>query len=145
LLTYLELETGAIPATSPATATNRPVLEREIAEAGALCTRADWATDDPLGIGALLTGVFRLAGMMTRHGIAGSGIMIPLVAATGVSLAAYASRNSLGASAESRLAFRELGLAIGYTRSSELTYRVLDDGVREDCQLEALPATCRPH
>ena len=132
LLTYLELQTGAIPAPSPAAATDRPVLERETAEAGALCARADWATDDPLGIGALLTGVFRLGGMMTRHGIASTGILVPLVAATGVSLETYASSNSLAAPAESRLAFRELGLAIGlHALERTEVSPTLDDRVRE--------------
>ena len=132
LLTYLELQTGAIPAPSPAAATDRPVLERETAEAGALCAGADWATDDPLGIGALLTGVFRLAGMMTRHGIASTGILVPLVAATGVSLETYASSNSLAAPAESRLAFRELGLAIGlHALERTEVSPTLDDRVRE--------------
>jgi len=113
LLVYLELQTGAIPAAGAAAATDRCGLEREIAETGALCARADLATDDPLGIGALLIAVFRLASMITRHGIAEPALMIRLVAATEASLPAYASSDPLPAPAESRLAFRQLGLAIG--------------------------------
>ena len=113
LLAYLELQTGVISAVTSAGDRNPAVLEREIAEARALCAHAEWATDDPLGIGALLTGVFRLADMITRHGIIENRILLKLVAATAISLEAYTSAHSLNAPAQSRLAFRELGLTIG--------------------------------
>jgi hypothetical protein len=132
LLSYLELQTGATPAAKPEGDPNHSVLEREIAEASALCAHAEWATDDPLGTGALLTGVFRLADMITRHGITETRMMSKLVAATGISLEAYTSDHSLDAPAESRLAFRELGLAIGL-RALERTRiaPVLAERVRE--------------
>jgi len=137
LLSYLELQAGAIaatPATSPAAATDCPLLENEIAEAKALCEHGEWATDDPLGIGALLTGVFRLADMITRHGIVEARLMGRLLAAARLSLEAYAHGNPLTGPVESRLAFRELGLAIGL----HALERIDASSVREDGGREAL-------
>ena len=100
LLVYLELQTGTI-------------LEREIREARALCAHAQWETDDPLGIGSLLTGIFRLANLITRYQAPEATLLAKLVAAARVSLDAYTHSDALAAPVESRLAFRELGLAIG--------------------------------
>lgn len=123
LLTYLELQTGALPA---------PVLQREIAEASALCAHGEWATDDPLGIGALLTGLFRLADMTTRHGVARPEIMARLHVAARTSLQAFAHDNPLTAPMESRLAFRELGLTIGLHALERIDPPLaLDGGGRE--------------
>ena len=100
LLGYLELQAG-------------PVLDREIREARALCSQTDWVTDDPLGIGALLTGIFRLADMIDRSQMPETALVARVVYAARLSLEAYTASDSLTASIESRLAFRELGLAIG--------------------------------
>jgi hypothetical protein len=88
-------------------------LEREIEEAAALCRGAAWATDDPLGIGALLTSAYRLAAMIVDRGIEGGELLERIVAAAEVGLAAYARGEALAEPASRRLAFRELGLAIG--------------------------------
>ena len=100
LLAYLELRPGTI-------------LDSEICEARALCADAQWETDDALGIGALLTGISRLAHMITRYRTPEAALMARLVAAARVSLDAYTHADALAARVESRLAFRELGLAIG--------------------------------
>ena len=115
LLCYLELRTGVVPeiAASAATATGCWILEREISEARTLSLDTEWATDDPLGVGALLTGMFRLADMITHHGIAEADIMVRLIETAHASLQAYARGNLQNAPAQSRLAFREFGLAIG--------------------------------
>jgi hypothetical protein len=70
-------------------------------------------TDDPLGLGALLTGAYRLAAMTVEHGIEGGELLGRIVAAAEVGLAAYARGEPLAEPASRRLAFRELGLAIG--------------------------------
>jgi len=100
LLAYLELQAGAI-------------LETEIREARVLCAQGQWETDDPLGIGALLTGLFRLANMITRYHATEAALLARLMAAARISLEAYTRGEPLAAPVESRLAFRELGLAIG--------------------------------
>ena len=109
-IAYLELRSAAAEAGS---AIGSATLEREIAEAAALCQGAAWATDDPLGIGALLTHAYRLAAMMLEHGVGGGELLGRIVAAAEVSLAAYARGEPLAEPASRRLAFREVGLAIG--------------------------------
>ena len=108
-IAYLEL-LGAATAGSAASA----ALSREIDQAARLCRGADWATDDPLGLGALLTGVYRLAAMTRAPGIEGGRELLERVAeAAEVGLAAYTRSEPLAEPSSRRLAFRELGLAIG--------------------------------
>ncbi len=101
LLAYLELHTAG------------NILASEIRDARALCASGQWETDDPLGIGALLTGIFRLANMIARNRIPEAELMARLVAAARISLEAYLDGDALAADVDTRLAFRELGLAIG--------------------------------
>jgi hypothetical protein len=100
LIAYLELRAGRL-------------LDREIREARMLCSQARWETDDPLGIGALLTASYRLARAVARYGIPEAALLNRLLVAARISLEAYAHGDPLVARAEYRLAFRELGLAIG--------------------------------
>jgi hypothetical protein len=100
LLAYLELQA-------------REDLKSEIREARALCALSQWETDDPLGIGALLTGVFRLANLITHRNVPEAALLARIVMAARISLQAYTDGDALAAPAEFRLAFRELGLAIG--------------------------------
>ncbi len=65
-------------------------------------------TSDPLGIGGLLFDAYRLDQLGMR-----GGLFSDLLAASRVGLRTFLRRNDLGAPAEGRLAFRELGLAIG--------------------------------
>jgi hypothetical protein len=109
-ITYLELRGAAAEAGAvmpPAT------LEREIEEAARLCQDAEWATDDPLGIGGLLVGAYRLAAIMD-DGVEGGGELLGrILEAAAAGLAAYARGEPMAEPAGRRLAFRELGLAIG--------------------------------
>jgi hypothetical protein len=109
-IAYLELRSAGAEAGS---AVGSTTLEREIAEAAALCRGAAWATDDPLGLGALLTNAYRLAAMIVAHGVEGGELLGRIVGAAEVGLAAYARGEPLAEPASRRLAFRELGLAIG--------------------------------
>jgi hypothetical protein len=119
LLACLELQTGNI-------------LDGEIREARALCVQGQWETDDPLGIGALLTGMFRLASMIARLHIPETALMVRLAATARFSLEAYSRSNPLAAPAESRLAFRELGLAIGLHAIERVARSpMLGEGVHE--------------
>ena len=111
-IAYLDLQGGA----AATEANGRRALDSEIAEAEALCVGGQWATDDALGIGSLLIAIFRLARLRTFPGVTGpaeSRLLEHLVAAARISLEAYPYGDPLGQPAESRLAFRELGLAIG--------------------------------
>jgi hypothetical protein len=74
---------------------------------------ADLATADPLGLGGLLTDAWRLE-QLRRAGAAGDAALRDrLLEDALVGLSEYARMGELQRSAEWRLAFRELGLAIG--------------------------------
>ena len=109
-LAYLELEAGG---TSARDAAVRAELARQLVEAASLCAGARWETDDVLGIGALLVAVFRLERLVARHGRRESELLERLLTAARISLEVFAAGELLAHPAESRLAFRELGLAIG--------------------------------
>ncbi|HEX9799568.1 MAG TPA: hypothetical protein VGC00_05285 [Thermoanaerobaculia bacterium] len=109
-LAYLELEAGGTGARDAAV---RAELARQLVEAASLCAGARWETDDVLGIGALLVAVFRLERLVARHGRRESELLERLLTAARISLEVFAAGELLAHPAESRLAFRELGLAIG--------------------------------
>lgn len=107
LITYLELQTaerfdaGGVDLTSP------------IAETTGMCTRADWTTDDPLGIGGLLDDASRLAQLVFEHNVERRELLHQLLVDVACSLQEFGRSSLLHRSAEHRLAFRELGLSIG--------------------------------
>lgn len=72
------------------------------------------ATSDPLGLGGLLTDAYRLL-QLAREVPDEPALHLagPLLAAAEAGLRAFAAENDLHAPAAYRLAFRELGLAIG--------------------------------
>jgi hypothetical protein len=109
-IAYLELRSAAAEAES---AVASVTLEREIEEAAMLCQGAVWATDDPLGIGALLISAYRLATMILEHEVEGREPLERIITAANVGLAGYVRGEPLVQPANRRLAFRELGLAIG--------------------------------
>ena len=87
-------------------------LETEIADMAAMCKGRSWATDDPLGIGGLLSDALRVAQLMT------SGYFSQLRPArrpAGVRLLGLEAldEDMMKLPSNYRLAFRELGLSIG--------------------------------
>lgn len=106
-------------------------LEPIIGELTEMCASGNWVTDDPLGIGGLLDDASRLAQMVFNRGLKRRGLLRQVLIDAGHSLSALSASSLLGASAERRLAFRELGLSIGFrglewirgtvTQDSELT------------------------
>jgi len=100
LAVYLELQGGA------------DALEREIADLRPLAAAGPLETGDALGIGALPTNAYRLATLPAR----GASREEPLVAR----LPTVAREGPLRVPAHARLAFRELGLAIGLRAMQEL-------------------------
>jgi len=114
LVTYAELQ-----AASPAGRR----LEREVAEALEMCRERDWSewvTDDPLGVGELLSLSFRAARLALRGLSYLAEVLPPLLEAAYVSLKAYLPRDFLSLPPSRRLAFRELGLSIGLHAAEEL-------------------------
>lgn len=106
LITYAELEAGAPEA--PAWAD----LHGEIAELTRMCERGRWATADPLGAGSLLADTYRVAQLMTR-GQRRAALFETLLRDSASSVVATRATRFFDGPAERRLAFRELGLAIG--------------------------------
>ena len=88
-----------------------PGLTREAADYAAMLVGRDWATADPLGLGGLLVDASRVVQLMQLGALAGGDLLEALLAAALRGLATYSRQQSPPASR--RLAFRELGLAIG--------------------------------
>jgi hypothetical protein len=97
-----------------------PDLRFEIAEMEDMCAGRGWVTDDALGIGGLLVDAYRLAHLLAGGNAVQDGLLETLLNAALASLKSYARRNELRLAADYRLAFRELGLAIGLHAVSEL-------------------------
>ena len=88
-------------------------LGPEIAEMIAMCEGMTWRTDDPLGIGGLLSDAHRLTQLMSSANLRESDRLVLLLRDAELGLKAFVRSRSLNASADYRLAFRELGLSIG--------------------------------
>jgi hypothetical protein len=108
LITYCELQATA------GKLSGRPSqdLNREIADMTAICEGKDWVTDDPLGIGGLLTGAYRM-GELIRAGDFMRRDLFGTVLESSLRSLQYFDRSTLSLPADYRLAFRELGLSIG--------------------------------
>jgi hypothetical protein len=87
-------------------------LEEEIALLRDLSAHSDWGTDDPLGLGGLLTSAAHLA-LLPDRTAAEDRLLGDLLAGADAGLEAFLGYEPLRGPASQRLAFRELGLAIG--------------------------------
>ena len=89
-------------------------LAPEIRDLTRMCQGRDWRTDDPLGLGGLLSDALRTARLMAANpALPLNALLTDLLAAGAKGLSFYAGRSALHQPAAYRLAFRELGLAIG--------------------------------
>lgn len=118
-ITYSQLQ--AIAADTAPQLRRRPDLRREIAELDGICQGKSWVTDDPLGIGGLLCSACQVAQMIGSGYFQRHDLLEALLNDALLGLEAYAARNSLVLTAEYRLAFRELGLAIGMHAAERLS------------------------
>jgi hypothetical protein len=109
LATWLELRAEAAPAALAAA----DGLERELAEAAEMCDGVEWATPDPLGIGGLLMDAARLARLAAGRAAVPAGLPSRLLEDAAASLRVFGEGSLLRQPVDRRLAFRELGLAIG--------------------------------
>ena len=103
-----------------------PDLSVEIAEMAQMCEGQSWETDDPLGIGGLLFDACRLSQMTVKGYFRARGFLEVLLGSSQYGLNAFVRQNPLSASADYRLAFRELGLSIGLKAVAKM--RDLFDG-----------------
>lgn len=110
LITCVELRTTASSLSSMAAG---PSLEDAVADFAAIIEAQDFATADPLGLGGLLMDAARVAQLMRLGAFADSDLLHRLLVGAVRGLSHYASHDDLRVPASRRLAFRELGLAIG--------------------------------
>jgi hypothetical protein len=88
-------------------------LKAEIADMAHICEGKEWTTDDPLGIGGLLSNAYEVAQLVLNRYWKRTALILSLLRSSQVGLEAYLKRKPMQFSAENRLAFRELGLSLG--------------------------------
>ncbi len=104
-----------------------PGLTSAIAEMADICQGMSIATDDPLGIGGLLSDTMRIAQLMIKRGSAYDNLLESILG-TGLRGVDYFKRGgSLELPAGYRLAFRELGLSIGLSAAEFLPVLVKEN------------------
>jgi hypothetical protein len=121
-----------------------PQLADEMDSFAAMIDPRSLATDDPLGLGGLLVDACRLEQLM-RRGLEDRGdLLSSLLEASLLGMRGYASSNELEGPATRRLAFRELGLAIGM-HAVERMAGAVESGVfaGDETARERLQALCR--
>ena len=108
-ITYAQLAaTTRQPVPSPG-----PDLREAITDFAAMVEGRDWLTLDPLGLGGLLTDAYRVEQLIAQRTLARADLFETLLVAALEGLSVYARQGDLQQPASRRLAFRELGLAIG--------------------------------
>jgi len=88
-------------------------LQSIVADLTKMCEHGTWVTDDPLGMGGLLDAASRLAQLAFRYKPSADALLHHTLIDAGNSLQQLRRLPLFGRPAEQRLAFRELGLAIG--------------------------------
>jgi len=88
-------------------------MDAEIAGMAWTCRGMNLATDDLLGLGGLLADVSRLAELTRLGGTGYEELLESVLASAAPGIRSFAEGNALAVPADYRLAFRELGLAIG--------------------------------
>lgn len=109
-ITYLQLQATAAKASEQSAWFD---LSAEITDMAHMCEGKRWETDDPLGIGELLSTAYKLAQLILIEGLEQADLLDVLLGSSLVGLQSYASGGPLKLPAPYRLAFRELGLSIG--------------------------------
>ncbi len=110
-ITYLQLQSTAVRYFSKSPQLD---LSAEITDMAGMCEGKSWVTDDPLGIGELLSAAYKLAQLIIIEGFDQAELLDVLLESSLTGLQSYGrGRNPLRLPADYRLAFRELGLSIG--------------------------------
>ncbi|MCD6470254.1 hypothetical protein J7L29_05590 [Candidatus Bathyarchaeota archaeon] len=97
-----------------------PNLLREIGEIEELCREISWMTNDPLAVGGLLWSSYFLAKLIADGHLKCTDILIEAVNASLLGLELYLASGATRLPATRRLAFRELGLSIGFKAARKL-------------------------
>lgn len=112
-----------------------PNLDAEGRSYASMVSPARLATSDPLGIGGLLMDALVLLQLHEVGAFGDERRIEPLLGAARRGLAVYVSERPLDEPADRRLAFRELGLAIGLAAVPRIAERDgIDAGVRREAR-----------
>ncbi len=125
LVTCLQLDATAHAIGAPLL----PPLDAAITEYTALVDHEALSTADPLGLGALLVAAWRLAQLPA----APPGLLLAIIEATATGLEFYAGLHDVAQPPARRLAFRELGLAIGLAAYARIPREALPADTRAAC------------
>jgi hypothetical protein len=109
-ISNLQLRVTAAALPPPVTG---PDLEDETSQYATMLRRSELATADPLGLGGLLVDAYRLQQLLQQGAQTGTQLLHQLLDAALTGLSHYVRTGELQLPARHRLAFRELGLAIG--------------------------------
>ncbi|MBM4271261.1 MAG: hypothetical protein FJ139_03760 [Deltaproteobacteria bacterium] len=109
-ITYLQLQATAAKDSPKSRDLD---LSEEITDMADMCKGESWATDDPLGLGELLSAAYKLTQLIVNEDVEQVDLPDILLDAARIGLLSYERRNPLTLPADYRLAFRELGLSIG--------------------------------
>jgi hypothetical protein len=97
-----------------------PSLAAEMAGMAGICRGMNLSTDDPLGTGGLLSDALRIAQLSVQSGKSYGRLLESVVDSALPGLVSCVRGESLDLPAKYRLAFRELGLAIGLAGAGNL-------------------------
>jgi hypothetical protein len=121
LVTAVQLDVTAAHAGWP----TEPRLDRAVAEFAAMIDPRQLGTSDPLGIGGLLVDAYRLVQLGRQRGLTRQQALVEEILAAALAGVEHVARGAvLHARADQRLAFRELGLAIGLAAAERLVREV---------------------
>ena len=107
-ITYSELQMS----TKNSEHYSRSDLSAEITDMANICQGKSWATNDPLGIGGLLSDALRIAQLM-KDGFTYENLLEVVMESAMIGMGSFVGGNTLRLTADYRLAFRELGISIG--------------------------------
>jgi len=109
-ITYNQLQM-AVPEDSEKS--RYPDLSEEITDISTIMKEKSWVTDDPLGIGGLLSDAYRVTQMIGRGYFKENDLLESILVSSLLGLESLVRMNTMQLPIEYRLAFRELGLSIG--------------------------------
>ena len=124
-ITNLQLVNTAIALSS---ADSGPMLQNETAGYARMVSEGDWSTDDPLGLGGLLIDAYRLQQLQQQGAEPQPQLLDTLLDTAITGLHFYTSSGELQQPPHYRLAFRELGLAIGLHAAERMQQALIDNG-----------------
>jgi len=130
-----------LQATARALPGDGPQLDDATRRYARMMVRSDWVTDDALGLGGLLVDAWRVQQLMQQGAEPVAQLLERLLDDARQGLEHYAQGGESSQPAEYRLAFRELGLAIGLHAAERLQQAVTDPRLRAqvDAIMQYLP------